>query len=100
MQKEVFGEELYKDAEDLISSVSRDQMDYIIISNAIADSLGIEYSVEEYRADMQEMLNYSGDFESTIEEAESGMLGKHHYYYAYFLTGKIADTLAEKIMQK
>lgn len=100
MQKEVFGEELYKDAEDLISSVSRDQMDYIIISNAIADSLGIEYSVEEYRADMQEMLNYSGNFESTIEEAESGMLGRNHYYYAYFLTGKIADTLAEKIMQK
>ena len=100
MQKEVFGEELYKDAEDLISSVSRDQMDYIIINNAIADSLGIEYSMEEYRADMQEMLNYSGDFETTIEEAESGMLGKHHYYYAYFLTGKIADTLAERIMQK
>ncbi len=99
MQKEVLGEETFKNAEELITDVAKAQMDYIVLNNALADALGIEYSYDEYKADMQKMLESYGDFESTIEEVENGILGGKHYYYASFLAEKIADKLAEPIMK-
>ncbi|MBO5023118.1 MAG: hypothetical protein J6D11_02265 [Clostridia bacterium] len=98
MQKEIFGEETYDDIEDLIRGVVTGQMDYIIINNVLADELGVEYSYDEYAKDVQALVSSSADYEITVEEFESGMLGGKHYYYAYFLYDKIVEALADKVM--
>ncbi len=98
MQKEIFGEQTYDSVDALIEDVVKSQIDYIIVNNALADMLGIEYSYEEYKTDMQEMLTSSGDYESTVEGMEKNMLGGKHYWYAALLSGKIAKVLADNIM--
>lgn len=99
MQKEVLGEESFNNAEEFIADIVGAQMDYIILNNALADALGIEYSYEEYEADMKTMLESYGDYESTIEETEKSVLGGKHYYYASFLTEKIAEKLWESVIK-
>lgn len=99
MQKEIFGEEEYEDAEALIRGVATEQMDYIIKNNVIADMLGVEYSYEEYEKDIKALVSSSyPDYEITVEEFESGMLGGKHYWYAYFLYDKIVEALADKVI--
>ncbi|MBO5006645.1 MAG: hypothetical protein J6C89_04295, partial [Clostridia bacterium] len=99
MQKEIFGEEEYEDAEALIRGVATEQMDYIIKNNVLADMLGVEYSYEEYEKDIKALVSSSyPDYDITVEEFESGMLGGKHYWYAYFLYDKIVEALADKVI--
>ncbi len=95
-QKDVFGSAEYSTKEDLIEALTLDSLEYIIINNAIADKAGIEYTAEEYEADLKKAILASGAYEAgeDISEAEKETIGGRQYWHATFVIEKAMDMLA------
>ena len=91
--------EEYVPKEEFIENVTISTLDYVIINNALADHLGIDYSVDDYEMDMKLMLISAGDYESEISVLESMALGGRDYWFAYCLSTKISDALFNEIMK-
>ncbi|MGN1095684.1 MAG: hypothetical protein ACI4QR_04780, partial [Eubacteriales bacterium] len=85
-----FGFEEYIDKKSLIDSITKENLDYIIIINALADELGIEYSESDY---IKDVLSYGDD----ISELEGSVLGGKQGLYADFLSSHIANKLYENV---
>lgn len=94
-QKDVFGSAKYDTKEKLVEALTLESLEYIIINNAVADSLGIEYTAEEYEADIKKALLASGAYEAgeDISKAEEQTIGGRQYWYATFVVEKALDTL-------
>lgn len=95
LQTNVFGSAEYDTKEELVEALTIETLEYIIINNAIADEIGIEYTTEEYEADFKQFILALGAYESSddISEAESQAIGGRQYWYATLIVEKALDKL-------
>lgn len=98
-QKEAFGMEEYEPKDEFIETLTSSTIEYIIVNDALADSLGVEYTYEDYEADFKQMLLAAGDYETEISEAEQTVVGGRHYWYAYCVSSKVANALSQSVLK-
>lgn len=98
MQKDVFGMEEYEPFDTFREGLIETTLDYIIINNALADMFEVEYSYEDYEADLKQALSDDGEYEMDISEMEQSTIGGRQYLYAYFIAARAAEALADTVM--